>query len=178
MSTQGYHLIISLRGSKATKGDSWIQRLRNQTGLGQGLVGWVRGCTNDQTGDQEGGLSTEVQIYLCWNGGRGALFFTGAELLLAGLYLKDGMMCQRRMSPGWEEEGEKTSWWRHGSRRSLQLGILCVAEYVRALLSGVSHLSFNQGPMAYLRARLALFLVLGITCELNIHGMSCPPEER
>lgn len=47
---------------------------------------------------------------------------------------------------------------------------------VRALLSGVIHLSFNQGHVAFLRARLALFLVLRTTCELNIHGMSCPNE--
>lgn len=68
-----------------------------------------RGCTNDQTGDQEGGLSTEVQIYLCWNRkGCTFFFFTGAELTLSGSILERWYDVSReRMSPGWEEEGEK-----------------------------------------------------------------------
>ena len=55
-----------------------------------------RGCTNDQTGDQEGGLSTSVQIYLCWNGKGCNFFLLGQNLLSAGLYLIDGMMCQEK----------------------------------------------------------------------------------
>lgn len=135
-----------------------------------------RGCTNDQTGDQKGGLSTSV--HLCWDGKGCDFFFTGAELTLSGSILDRWYDVSReRMSPGWEEEGKKKL---HGD--DMAAGEVSATEdsvvqqNVRALLSGVIHLSFNQGHVAFLRVRLALFLVLGTTCELNIHRMSCPYE--
>lgn len=71
-----------------------------------------RGCTNDQTGDQEGGLSTEVQIYLCWNGKGCTFFFTGAELTLSGSILERWYDVSERKNEPRVGRGreKKTSW--------------------------------------------------------------------
>ena len=80
----------------------------NRTGSGSGRKG--RGCTNDQTGDREGGLNTSVQISanLCQNGKGHNFFFSGAEPILSGSILDRWYdVSKERMSPGWEEEGKK-----------------------------------------------------------------------